>query len=135
MARALSDAGISMAFCVAQTVGRKFTAVDWVLEEEDAAKRQRSYQRLRKRRRNNNACGGQAAEPFGHRPVQPVGQPRQCERARDQQEVSAQYCGQEADFPQRASERKRDPVEEQRLVKEVASGETTSRHLDEPQRS
>jgi len=48
MARALSDAGISMAFCVAQTVGRKFTAVIGFLTEEDAAKATKIIQALRK---------------------------------------------------------------------------------------
>src|SRR3981189_3320094 len=48
MARALSDAGISMAFCVAQTVGRKFTAVIGFLTEEDAAKATKIILGLRK---------------------------------------------------------------------------------------
>jgi predicted amino acid-binding ACT domain protein len=48
MARALADAGISMAFCVAQTVGRKFTAVIGFLTEEDAGKATRIIQGLRK---------------------------------------------------------------------------------------
>jgi hypothetical protein len=38
MARALSDAGISMAFLMAQTIGRKFTAAIGFLSVEDAAK-------------------------------------------------------------------------------------------------
>ncbi len=38
MARALSDAGISMAFLMAQTVGRKFAAAIGFLSAEDAAK-------------------------------------------------------------------------------------------------
>jgi predicted amino acid-binding ACT domain protein len=48
MARALADAGISMAFHVAQTVGRKFTAVIGFLTEEDAAKATRIIEGLRK---------------------------------------------------------------------------------------
>jgi len=51
MARALSDAGVSMAFCVAQTVGRKFTAVIGFLTEEDAAKATKIILELRKQRR------------------------------------------------------------------------------------
>jgi len=38
MTRAIADAGISMAFLVAQTVGKKFTAVIGFLSEEDAGK-------------------------------------------------------------------------------------------------
>jgi predicted amino acid-binding ACT domain protein len=48
MSRALSEAGISMAFLVAQTVGRKFTAVIGFLTEEDAAKAAKIIPSLRK---------------------------------------------------------------------------------------
>jgi hypothetical protein len=48
MARALADAGISMAFCVGQTVGRKLTAVIGFLTEEDKAKATKIIQGLRK---------------------------------------------------------------------------------------
>jgi predicted amino acid-binding ACT domain protein len=48
MSRALSEAGISMAFLMAQTVGRKFTAVIGFLTEEDAAKAAKIIPSLRK---------------------------------------------------------------------------------------
>ncbi len=38
MTRALADAGISMAFLVAQTVGKKFSAVIGFLTEDDTGK-------------------------------------------------------------------------------------------------
>jgi len=47
MARALADAGISMAFHVTEVVGRKFTSAIGFLTEEDAAKATKIIQGLR----------------------------------------------------------------------------------------
>jgi predicted amino acid-binding ACT domain protein len=51
MARALSDAGISMAFHVAQTGGRKFSAVIGFVSEEDAATATKIIKGLRRPKR------------------------------------------------------------------------------------
>lgn len=51
MARAIADAGVNIAFLVAETVGRKFSAVFGFASEDDAAKAQKAIKRAAKKPR------------------------------------------------------------------------------------